>query len=121
MSSRPDDVLQLTLLGEAAQNADCPVFVVSEEGEHVAVNDSAVDLLGYTRDELRRLTVQELGDGLDATLAGKQGRARVALRKKDGTTVAGEYRAIATRVASLPYMLAFFVPAGPPRRRRIRR
>lgn len=121
MSARPDDVLQLTLLGEAAQNADCPVFVVSEEGEHVAVNDAAAELLGYTRDELRGLAVQELGDGIDAMLLGRRGPATVTLRKKDGSTVEGEYRAIATRVASLPYVLAFFVPADPPRRRRLRR
>ena len=113
MSSRPDDVLQLTLLGEAAQNADCPVFVVSEEGEHVAVNDAAADLLGYTRDELKRVTVQGLGASPED--------GTVALRRKDGTTVEGEYRAITTRVASLPYVLAFFVPADPPRRRRARR
>ena len=113
MSARPDDVLQLTLLGEAAQNADCPVFVVSEEGEHVAVNDAAADLLGYTRDELKRVTVQALGASLDG--------GTVALRKKDGSTIEGEYRAIATRVASLPYVLSFFVPVDRPRRRRLRR
>lgn len=121
MSSDPDDVLQQTLLGEAAQNADCAVFLVSEEGEHVAMNEAAAELLGYTRDELKRLPVQAIGDGIDAMLVGGQGPAKVALRKKDGSTVAGEYRAIATRVASLPYVLAFFVPADPPRRRRLRR
>lgn len=121
MSSGPDDVLQLTLLGEAALNADCAVFLVSEEGEHVAANGAAVELLGYSRDELKRLPAQGLGDGIGAMLAGGQGPAQVALRRKDGSTVAGEYRAIATRVASLPYVLAFFVPADPPRRRRMRR
>ncbi len=117
MSARPDDVVQLTLLGEAAQNADCAVFVVSEEGEHIAANDCASELLGYSPAELRKMRAHELGD-LGELLAAGHGSADLRLKSKAGDAIEGTYSVVATRVASLPYRLAFFTPAARVRRRR---
>ncbi|MHB8470257.1 MAG: PAS domain S-box protein [Gaiellaceae bacterium] len=120
MSSRSDDVLQLTLFGEAAQNADCAVLVVTDEGQVVAVNDAATEFLGYTREELKQGGAHVLADGLDAILHGRTAALSVALRTKGGALLPGELRAVKTRVASLPYLLAFFTPDEPQRRRRRR-
>jgi PAS domain S-box-containing protein len=109
--TQSDDVLQLSLLGEAAQNAEFAMFVVNDEGEHVALNDCVTRVLGYTRSELMKLRAHELSDAVEPVLARAKQSADVELRRKDGSTVRGEYRAVATKVASLPYLLVLFTPA----------
>lgn len=97
MSVGSDDVLHLTLLGEAALNAECAVFVADEEGQIVAANDAMCEVAGLDRKAL-------------------------AAKRLDDVVPPGSYQAIATRVASLPYLLGFFMPQagalrGRPRRR----
>jgi PAS domain-containing protein len=96
MSVPGDALLHLTLLGEAALNADCAVFVANEEGQIVAVNDLLCDLLDLER---------------EALLA----------KRLDDVVAPGSYEAIETRVASQPYLLGFFVPEVASHRRHRRR
>jgi PAS domain S-box-containing protein len=85
----------MALLGEAALNADCAVFVANEEGRIVAVNDLLCEVTGLEREGL-------LAKRLDEVVA------------------PGSYQAIQTRVASQPYLLGFFVPEVASHRRRRR-
>jgi PAS domain S-box-containing protein len=48
------DLIQTTLLGEAAENAPLGIFVADDEMGYIAVNRRACELLGYDREELLR-------------------------------------------------------------------
>ncbi len=95
MSVPSDVLLHLTLLGEAAMNADCAVFVANEEGQIVAANDLLCDVAGLDREALLAKPLNEV-------------------------VAPGSYQAIETRVASQPYLLGFFVPEVASHRRRRR-
>ena len=111
-----EPLIQATLLAEALENGPVAVFVVGDDFRHVAVNQYACTLLGYTREELLALDARELAPGrdLDEQLAAAVTARRVAgrstLRRKDGTDVEIEFRAHETRVAGM----AFFVSVAWP-------
>jgi PAS domain S-box-containing protein len=71
------------------------VLVTDEDLRYVHANPAALDLLGYTRDELLRLRVPDLltasgrwtEDELDRIKAEGVWRGRIELRRKDGTVV----------------------------------
>lgn len=52
--------MQAGLLGEAIDDAPALVFVADENLRYVAVNRYACTLLGYTREELLELTVDQV-------------------------------------------------------------
>ena len=54
------DLIQTTLLGEAAENAPLGIFVADDEMGYVAVNRRACELLGYEREELLSLTIADV-------------------------------------------------------------
>ena len=54
------ELLQETLIGEAAARGAAAVFVTGDDLRYVAVNEAACDVLGYTRDELLALPVSEV-------------------------------------------------------------
>jgi PAS domain-containing protein len=95
MNVPSETLLHMTLLGEAALNADCAFFVANEDGGIVAVNDLLCEVVGLEREAL-------LAKRLDEVVA------------------PGSYQAIETRVASQPYLLGFFVPEVASHRRRRR-
>ena len=53
------------------ENAPYGVFVINEHGDYIEVNRSAVELSGYTRDELLRMSIRDItpADTLEAGLA----------------------------------------------------
>ena len=114
-----DDLVQVTLLGEALEHLRVAV-IVSQEGDNpIAVNQAACELTGYSRDELLALPAAGLSGRtareherklLDFT---RHGRApgHAPLRRKDGSIIEVQYRWVATRVAGMDIHLFFVSPA----------
>jgi PAS domain S-box-containing protein len=109
--SAADPLIQASLLGEAVDNGPTPVFVADEERRYVAVNRRACDLLGYSREELLALRVDDLAVGAPGWQAMVEHGAGTVegsteLRRKDGTIVEFAYRAGATVVAGMPVFVS---------------
>jgi PAS domain S-box-containing protein len=103
--SAADPLIQAALLGEAVDNGPTAIFVADEDRRYVAVNRRACELLGYTRDELLALRVDDLAAGVPGwqeMLENGTAEGRTPLRRKDGTTVDFAYRAGSTVVAGMP-------------------
>ena len=104
-----DRYIQATLLGEAVDFGPAAVFVADETRKYIAVNQAACDLLGYTREELLALHVDDVADS-----NGKWEEMQVNgithgvadVRRKDGTTVPFRYTAGRTRVAGMPVFVS---------------
>lgn len=100
-----DTLIQTALLGEAVDNGPAPIFVADETRRYVAVNRAACDLLGYTREELLALRVDDVAPNIprweemrsNGSLAGT-----ADLKRKDGTMVPFSYIAGETVVAGMP-------------------
>jgi PAS domain S-box-containing protein len=119
---RADETIQKILLGDALEGIAVAVFVKDEYGRHAAANQAAVDLTGYSRDEILGLTAEELSGrdaiDLDQRLVDfrKNGHlpGRGPLRRKDGTIIEIDYAWMETTAGGLPFYLFFVVPAGTP-------
>jgi len=111
-----EPLIQATLLAEALDNGPAAVFVVADDYRHIAVNQYACSLLGYTREELLALSARELAPELDlddhlvSALSARRLEGRTVLRRKDGSPVEIEFRAQEAQVAGMP----FFVSVGWP-------
>src|SRR5206468_5151838 len=92
MEGEPLRILHLTLLGEALMAGRSAVFVTDDDGRTLAVNDSAVELLGYSREELAELNVQGVSVRSEEEIAEVYAMLRrtrsiqrtARLRRKDG-------------------------------------
>ena len=105
MSAAADPLIQASLLGEAVDNGPTAVFVADEERRYVAVNRRACELVGYSREELLALRVDDLAadvPGWRAMIENGTVEGSTALRRKDGSTVEFAYRAGSTVVAGMP-------------------
>jgi PAS domain S-box-containing protein len=101
-------LVQASLIGEAIDGGPVAVFVADEDMRHLAVNGLGAELLGYTRDEILGLTVEDVSAEEDAA---ERFRALVASRvrldgeaglvAKDGTIVRFHRRAQITSIAGL--------------------
>ena len=98
-------LIQATLLGEAVENGPVAVFVADENRRYVAVNQAACRLVGYSREELLTLHVDDVASDVgrweemrrEGTIAGT-----AELARKDGGTVEFRYVAGGTIVAGMP-------------------
>ena len=94
-----EHTLQTALLGAAVDAAAALVFVADSAMTNVAVNRTACEELGYTREELLRLRVSDVARESSATgdyfeLVGRGDRIGTAeLTRRDGTTCRFTYRA----------------------------
>lgn len=109
--SAADPLIQAALLGEAVDNGPTPVFVAGEDRRYVAVNRRACELVGYSREELLALRVDDVAAGAPGWQEMvENGRGivegRTALRRKDGSTVEFAYRAGSTVVAGMPVFVS---------------
>jgi PAS domain S-box-containing protein len=105
-----DSLIQVSLLGEAVENGPAPVFVADETRRYVAVNRAACALLGYERDELLALRVDDVVPDVPgwAEMAsnGAAVPGTVTLRRKDGKQVEFNYLAGKTVVAGMPVFVS---------------
>ncbi len=105
--STAEQFIQASLLGEAVDVGPALVFVADEEMRYVAVNATACEALGYTREELLELRVPDVAREREAPTQYAEMLARgfrdgtAILSRKDGTEVAFAYRAAKTRVARM--------------------
>ena len=98
-------LIQTSLLGEAIENGPVAVFVADENRRYVAVNQAGCTLVGYAREELLALQVddveKDVGEWEEMRHAGTiAGTAE--LTRKDGDTVKFRYVAGSTVVAGMP-------------------
>jgi PAS domain S-box-containing protein len=102
-----ETLIQTSLLGEAVDASPALVFVADEEMRYIAVNQTACDALGYSRDELLRLKVSDVARAPDSPMEYDEMLARgqrdgvALLTTKDGHTLEFHYAASKTRVARL--------------------
>jgi PAS domain S-box-containing protein len=108
--------VQTGLLGEAIDLAPAAVFVADEHGQYVAVNRFACEMLGYTRPELLRLSIRDVGADpdveahFDAFLKAREEKGVATLRRKNGSTFAFRYSAGETTMAGLTYYVSVGFP-----------
>jgi PAS domain S-box-containing protein len=112
------DLIQSTLLGEAAEHAPVGILVADEELRYVAVNLYACELLGYERSELLApadgktgpfpISPDQWAELLEQGELTGLGRAV----RKDGTEIEISFFAGATKVANMPVYVAFLRPAA---------
>jgi PAS domain S-box-containing protein len=111
-----DRVVQGTLFGEAALTAEVAALLADEDGQYIAVNDEAVRLTGYTRDELTGYRMGSLGADEHSRAIFQQisrrknlqGRKRI--KRRDGDVLQCRYWAIPARVTEIPYFLLLLWP-----------
>jgi PAS domain-containing protein len=107
-------LIQTALLGEAIDDGPALIFIADDEMRYIAVNQCACRTLGYTRDELLALRVDEVAREPDTPTQYDEMLVRgfrhgtTVLTRKDRTTVAFLYRASKTELAGM----TFFVSIG---------
>jgi PAS domain-containing protein len=94
-------LVQASLIGEAIDAGPVLVFVFDEDGRYVAANQHACDELGYERDELVTLTIDDVAESPERASVG-----RMELTRKDGSTFAFDYRSQEAVVAGLTVYVA---------------
>jgi PAS domain S-box-containing protein len=118
MEGEPLRILHLTLLGEALMAGRSAVFVTDDDGRTLAVNDSAVELLGYSREELAELNVQGVSVRSEEEIAEVYAMLRrtrsiqrtARLRRKDGVVGTIAYVSLESVVAGLPVVVSVTEP-----------
>jgi PAS domain S-box-containing protein len=114
-----EPLIQASLLGEALDNGPAAVFVADDDMRYIAVNETACQALGYTRDELLSLPVTEVAaypeavDEFADIVAHGSRVGHAMLRRKDGSQLAFEYRAARTRVAGMTFYVFVGWPLEP--------
>ena len=104
--------VQQSLLAQVVDTAPALVFVADEEMRYVAVNQTACDVLGYTRDELLRLRVTDVAVADEAPelyteMLQRRGQTgATSIRAKDGRLLRLDYRARQTKVAGMAYFVS---------------
>jgi PAS domain S-box-containing protein len=113
-----ETLIQTSLLGEAVDSSPALVFVADEEMRYIAVNQTACDVLGYTRDELLSLHVGDIAREPEAPTEYDEMLARgkrdgvALLTTKDGRTLEFHYAASKTSVARLDMFVSVGFVAG---------
>lgn len=99
---------RLKILFESAPDT---IYLINSEGRFIDANRAAVELIGYTRDEIIGRSLAELGlvsneqlskakENLKKVVAGKiSGPNEYRLKKKDGTYVSVEVRTFPVKIA----------------------
>ena len=103
------ELLQETLIGEAAATGSAAVVLTDDDLRYVAANDAACDLLGYSRPELLALEVSDvvLGEpeGLRhasrAVIDGATHHGTARVRRKDGSEVDVAYVSFRGSISAL--------------------
>lgn len=113
-----NDLIQMSLIGEALECGPVAVFVADEQGRYLAVNAYACKLLGYERHELLDLRVTDVAVNEDAAHDYDEMRRRkrhdgaTMLRHKDGSELPMQFRASETTVGGMPLYIGICWPAA---------
>lgn len=107
VSAVTHDLVQKSLVGEALEHGPVAVFVVDDDGRHLAVNAYACELLGHTRAELLDLRVP--GVVVDPQAQAHYSELRrtgsyaglTRLRRRDGSEIEMHIRASQTTVGGM--------------------
>jgi PAS domain S-box-containing protein len=113
-AATPDQLIQISLLGEAAEHAPIAVFVFDDTGRYAAVNDYACRLLGYERQDLLARRIGDLAAGSrdDAirhyleVVRGERALGVAVVRTSEGDEVRLRFHARPTTVAGMPFYVA---------------
>lgn len=103
----PETLIQTSLLGEAVDTSPALVFVADDEMRYIAVNQTACEVLGYTREELLALRVTDVARApaspteYDEMLVRGRRDGVAILTTRDGRELEFHYGASKTRVARL--------------------
>jgi len=110
--SRLTDIVQLTLLGDAWENADVGAVVFDTERRYLAANPAYCALTGYSREEITEL---QAGHNLhlDAMSQAEfidrithlDHVGQIEIIRKDGTPLPVSYLVVPTEVSELPYYI----------------
>jgi PAS domain S-box-containing protein len=109
-----NDPVQVTLLGEGADNADVGVIVWNAERRYVAANARACELLGVTREQLLASTVGSTNRSpetralIDDAIAHVPASGSMTVLRSDGSQVEVDWLVFSTRVAGLEHVLGLF-------------
>jgi PAS domain S-box-containing protein len=113
-----ETLIQRSLLGEAVDTSPALVFVADEAMRYIAVNQTACNVLGYTRDEMLKLTVPDVAreptspTQYDEMLVRGKRDGMAILTAKDGHELEFHYFASMTRVAKLDMFVSVGFVAG---------
>jgi len=106
------DALQQFLLYDAVDRSPALVFIADGEMRYLAVNNTACDVLGYTRAEILALKVTdvviepEAPSLYRAMLEEGSQRGHVEIRAKDGSRFPFAYEAAEVRASSMSYWIS---------------
>jgi PAS domain S-box-containing protein len=104
--------IQQFLLYDAVDTGPALIFVADEEMQYLAVNKTACDRLGYSREELLGLRVTDLVEDADASevyaemVQQRTAAGTATLHGKSGQRFLLTYQASAVRVAGLQYFVS---------------
>lgn len=118
MTRQALDLVQTTLLGEAAEHAPFAILVADESMRYLAVNRAACELLGYRREEILEMHVPDVARDEDAPdlyaelVRTGELSGEMVLTRKDGTRVEVDFTAVRTMVAGMPVYISFARPAA---------
>jgi PAS domain S-box-containing protein len=94
------------------------VFVSDDVGRYLAVNDAAIRMLGYSRDEFAKLNARDVSERTEEELAEVMAMLRrrrsiqqtARLRRKDGVVGEIGYVGVESVVGGLPVIVSVTAP-----------
>ena len=107
-----EKLVQAGLLGDAVDGGPALIFVADDEMRYVAVNQTACDVLGYTREELLGMRVTDVATSEEAPglyeqlMADRRISGRTELATKDGASLRFDYRAAETTMAGMRFYVS---------------
>ncbi len=113
-------ILHQALLGEALMTGDSALLVTDDEGRYLAANDSALELLGYSREELAAINARDVSTRSEEEIAevyamlkrehSVQQTSRI--RRKDGVIGTIDSVTVEAKVGGLPVVVSITAPIG---------
>jgi PAS domain S-box-containing protein len=104
--------IQQYLIYDALDRGPALIFIADDDMRYLAVNETACDALGYTREEILGLRVTDVAVAPEADETYQQMKAArwhlgvTPIRAKDGTVFQFSYRAEEIKVAGMPYYVS---------------
>ena len=113
-----EPLIQQSILLELLDRAPALIFVADAEMRYLAVNATACETLGYSREELLGLRVTDIAVAGDAPelyedmMRRRGATGETAIRTKDGRVLPFRYAAHETSIAGMTYYMAIGLVAS---------